>query len=202
LYGTPTLVGNNFIFTPNVFRAESISGSGNSTLSSTINNILLTAHAGYALSGIAATQFGDYRLWAPGSSVSMSGQITAYNLSDPAGTFSAAAFAPAALTVADNLNHDWSTSAALTAGGGGVAAGLFNAAQIGFSMHTDLTAFSSTALVRGFSYGMIENKAAIVGVVNTVATVPLPAAWLLLLVGGSGLGFVARRPRRRANIVF
>jgi len=200
-FGTPSLVGSNFFFTPNTSSVSSVNGVGPGSADTIVAGIVLTAHPGFTFSGLALSAFGDYILFGSDSSVGIGGQISAFDAGNPVATLSSSAFAVSALTpltVADFSPHDWLATAAITPGAPGVAPALFSAQQIGFSFQTTLSALTPAA-GSGFDFAFIETKTAVVGVAQTqVSPVPEPAPWLL--IGGGVLAIVARAKRKGAQL--
>lgn len=78
-FGNPVLVnGNTFVFFPSNFRAQSVNG-GVSVVSDRLEFDIF-ANAGFALSGIRISEFGDYGIVGAGGSVSASGGLFLTNL--------------------------------------------------------------------------------------------------------------------------
>lgn len=194
-FGAPTLVGDNLFFTPSNFRAESLNGAGVVTDNSTANGIYLVAHAGFQFGSLSISEFGDYILSGAGSTVSVGGQLRAFNASNPIYTQTSdniAVSGATPLNSADGANHDWVASASINTAtptiippiSGGVDPWLSGASTVGLTLQNNLSAYTSPT-DSDIRRAMVEKKFA--GVEIMVAPVPLPAAlWLFV----SGLGLV------------
>ncbi len=76
LFGTPSLVGGNILFSANNFFVQSANGQG---LASTSGSLVmyLIPHQNMQVSGLSLFAFGDYRLQGAGSYVQVSGSLGA-----------------------------------------------------------------------------------------------------------------------------
>lgn len=192
LFGAPTLVGNNILFTPNDFKAQSFN-AGLNVESSTANGMYLVAKNGFKFGSISLSEFGDYFIDGSGQ-VSVLGQLRAFDASADANpvltqTSSNLMLSPTTpLNINDGLNHDWFATASINNTSNTVISGnagwLSNATKVGFTVENILKAYSSGS---GLQSAFIEKKFAGVGLVITSA-VPEPGIWssfsagLLMLV--------------------
>ncbi|MEA5557655.1 hypothetical protein [Nodularia spumigena] len=81
LFGSPTVTGNTFIFTPSNFRAESDAGNGNG-LHITDDRLEFTIDMkpGFKFDGIRIREFGDYAVFGIDSYVVVTGTLFVYDL--------------------------------------------------------------------------------------------------------------------------
>jgi hypothetical protein len=201
LFGTLSLVGNTLEFTPNNFKALSTNGQGVTTPTggaTTASDIQLVANPGFQFGGLQLTEFGDYLLQGTGSSVSLSGELIAFDgdaTGNPIATYTTGTITPnpsLPLNLNTGTSQNWSGSAAITnatspVGGGG--AWLSGATTIDLSIENLLSA----STVAANSEALIEKKAAFGGVGLTVTPVPVPPSVWLLAPGVLGLSWVACR---------
>src|SRR5579862_7654168 len=82
LFGSLNLVGDNLFFTPSNFKATSTNGAGVVTTDSTASGIVLSAHPGYQFGALTLAELGDYQLEGPSSTVSVSGQLRAFDFNN------------------------------------------------------------------------------------------------------------------------
>jgi len=204
LFGAPTLVGNTFFFTPTNFRAESLNGQGSVSTNSTVSGITLIAKNNYQFTSFALSEFGDYLLDGVGSSVSVHGQLRAFNLANPVFTQTSNNLVVNPLTplaLNDGVNHDWQASA-LIDGTTGVTSGQQNviqsgASNVGLTIENRLRAFTQPGGT-GVQQAFIEKKFAGTGVTVTVNPVPLPPSFALLASGLLVAVWLSRRRSPRA----
>lgn len=76
-FGTPTLAGDTFIFTPEAFRAESADGVSGTKADRL--EVDLMAHMGQQITGIKITEYGDYGIVGTGE-VQVSGGLFMTNM--------------------------------------------------------------------------------------------------------------------------
>lgn len=201
LFGAPTLVGDTFFFTPVNFRAESLNGAGAVTTNSTISGLTLIAKNNYVFGSFLLAEFGDYQLIGGGSTVSVAGQLRAFDIANPIFTQTTSNLAVNPLTplnLNDGINHDWQASASIT-GSTPVIPGQTNviasgATSVGLTLENRLTAYTDPSGI-GLQQAFIEKKFAGTGITVTVSPVPVPPALGLLVAGLAGLSWVGRRRR-------
>jgi colanic acid biosynthesis glycosyl transferase WcaI len=189
LFGAPTLVGNNLIFTPGAFSAQSVNGApAFVTTNSTINGIVLTAHQGFSFGGLSVTEIGNYLLTGVGSSVNVAGQLRAFDLANPVNSNTSAnlSVSPSTpLSVGDGANHDWLAGATITPATAsllGLTGWLQQATQINLTIQNQLFAISSVPTnTPPSNSAFIQKSFAQGGVMLSVVPVPLPGSVLLML---------------------
>jgi hypothetical protein len=198
LFGSLSLVGNTLEFTPNNFIAVSQNGQGvvTPTGATTASGIQLIANPGYNFSLLQLTELGDYQLSGAGSSVSLSGELIAFDgdaSADPVGTYTTSQInATGPLNVMTGLSNtqNWTATAAInnsTTTVGGSGPWLSGATTVDLSIENLLSASTTEA----DSEALIQKKGEFGGVGMTASTVPVPgAAWLL---GGALLMLVGFR---------
>jgi hypothetical protein len=197
LFGSPTLVGNTILFTPNDFKAQSFN-AGLNVESSTASGLYLVAKNGFKFGSLSLTEFGDYFIDGTGQ-VSVLGQLRAFDASvgaNPILTQTSSNLVVSATTPLNNndgANHDWFAEASIVNTSNTVIPGhagwLANATKVGFTVENILKAYSSGS---GLQSAFIEKKFAGVGLVITSA-VPEPGAWSSFSAGLLILGFMALR---------
>jgi hypothetical protein len=195
LFGTPTLLGNDIVFTPVAFKAESLNGAGVVTGNSTIN-VRLLAHAGQTISGFSLLERGDYKLRGEYSEVSVGGQIRAFGLANPLSEVTDRLVSPVALNINDNATHNWTATASVALLSG---ATLINqSAGVNVTIENLLDAYTE-ASVLGPRLAFIEKKFADGGAVTlSVSTIPEPTGAALTLTALGMLGLGMRSQQRRA----
>jgi hypothetical protein len=203
LFGTLSLSGNTLEFTPNNFTATSTNGQGEMTPTgvTTASGIQLVANPGFHFGSLQLTEFGDYRLKGSGSSVSLSGELIAFDgdaTANPVATYTTGTITPnPALPL--NINTDsaqnWSASATIinsTQTLGGSGPWLAGAGTVDISIENLLSA----STVSADSEALIQKKAVFGGVGLTVTPVPLPGSACLFLSGMLAFAVVRRRKAR------
>jgi hypothetical protein len=197
LFGTLSLQGDTLVFTPNSFIAKSLNGQGvvTPTGSNTASGIQLVAHPGFHFGNLSLTEFGDYLLSGVGSSVSVSGELIAFDgdaTANPVTTYTTSTITPnGPLNLNTGTSQNWSATAAINNGTpafGGSGPWLNAAGTVDVTLENLLSASTTTAN----SEALIEKKAAFGGVGIVVTPVPLPpSVWLLSSV--LLLGLMSRR---------
>jgi len=191
LFGLPTLIGNNIIFTPTVFRAESQDGVGlhsgtntDSVSATFVFDRVYTTLPGDEIFGLYLYEDGDYRIIQDGS-VSGDLYFRAYNLNNLLeNTLATDSFGPVS---GDSGGLQlWNMSANLW------PSAVFStiADDLRLQIQNDLSAFTDANGERAW----IQKK--LVLNVTTVVPIPVPAAaWLF----GSAIGLLAwvRRSQSR-----
>jgi hypothetical protein len=207
LFGTLNLVGDNLFFTPNNFLADSVNGQGAVATDSTASGIIITAHPGFTFGTLSLSEFGDYLLQGPGSSVSVAGELVAFDYNNPFTTVTQVdqVTNPALpLTINDGTTHNWETSAVInnsstpTTGGSPWLAG---ASQVDFEIENLLTAYTASCPESGCSaeeQAFIQKKLS--GVEVSVTPVPLPSTLWMALSALGGLALVTGAKRRSSNV--
>ena len=199
LFGSLDLNGNNLLFTPNDFKAQSLNGTGLDIESSTASGIRLIAKDNFQFGTIVLQEFGDYFLLG-GGQVSVGGQLRAFDPSNPFATQTSSAISvlPAtALTINDGLTHDWIAAATIDANKptvtGGTTNWLANAGEIVLTIENIMTAYTAPGV--GPQAAFVEKKFAGVGLTITSA-VPEPSTWGSLGAGVFVLGVMVSRRKR------
>lgn len=186
LFGTPTLVGNVLSWFPSGspgFSAQTDSGFDvtNSTFA-----LLVTADAGYTLSGFSLAEGGDYFYFgAPGATagVDVSGQLRVTSL--PGGTTARPIIESTTYTANTWLDFgttDWSAGTSTVA--------LNGVTQANVSVENILAAY----VLGGPGYAFIEKKEAFLTI--AVSPVPEPETYALFLAGLGAVGFMVSRRRK------
>ncbi len=196
LFGSLNLVGDNLFFTPSNFKATSTNGAGVVTTDSTASGIILSAHPGYQFGALTLAELGDYQLQGSSSTVSVSGQLRAFDYNNSFATQTTSAItATGPLTTADGASHDWVATSQITNSTHPLPNPLFppvypwlsNATQVDVTIENLLTAYTATGT--GPQLALIEKK--FNGVELSVT--PLPGTLWLMLSGLAGAFGVARR---------
>lgn len=193
LFGTPQLIGDYLVFTPNSFDAQSLNGSGTDSTSSTATGIQLVAHAGYEFHNLSAVAVGDYLMQGPGTSVGVSGALTASDAARPLTLTVANLVVPSPLNIANGVVQNWSGSAMINDGTPTVTPGynpwLEQAATVDVQLANVLTATTAVPASQAF----IQEKFSSVELVIDPVAVPLPSPFSLGLSAIGGLLLFARR---------
>jgi hypothetical protein len=196
LFGTPELIGDYLVFTPNAFMAQSLNGAGTITTTSIAQDIQLVAHPGYQFGSLSVEAVGDYLMQGPGTSVGVSGNFTAQDASQPSNSTTAALVVSSPLNVANGIVQNWSGSAAINDTPPGTNAWIPQAGTIDVSLSNWLTA--TTTAGNNNSQAFIQEKFSSVELVidPEQTPVPLPASLWLGISGLAGLACFARRAQR------
>jgi hypothetical protein len=199
LFGTPNLVGNNLFFTPSAFVAQSLNGTGPHTTASLANGIQLVAHAGYQFGNLGIAALGDYQMTGAGSSVNVTGSISASDANRPQTlTVSNLVINPLTpLNIIDGADHNWYGTASISNSTPTVTPGnnpwLGSASTIDLALQNTLTA--TTFPGSGQQQAFIQEKFSGVEIMIDPVAVPLPGAlWLM----GSGLAGIAGFRRKKS----
>lgn len=198
IFGTLSVVGDNLFFTPNGFSATSTNGQQVVQTTATVN-LTLTAIGNFQFGALNLQEFGDYQMQGPGSSVSVSGQLRAFDVNNAFNTQTASnitANPSLPLTIDNNTDQNWAAGATInnstaTVTGGGQG-WLAQANTINLTLENILQAYTQLCPVSGCTAAesaFIQKK--FDGVEVSVTPVPLPgSAWLLAagLLGWIGLG--------------
>ncbi len=197
LFGTPQLIGDYLVFTPNAFVAQSLNGAGTVTTSSLAQDIQLVAHPGYQFGDIKVEAVGDYLMQGPGTSVGVSGSFTAQNAALPASQTVAPLVVGSPLNIANGIVQNWAGTAAVS----GTNPWIAQAGTIDVSLSNILTA--TTTPGNGNSQAFIQEKFSSVElVIDPMQTpVPLPGTLWMALSGLAGLALFGRRAARSTDRV-
>lgn len=191
LFGAPSVSGPTISFTPTNFLAQSLNGVGTVPANSTIN-LMLTAKNGFSFGSLALVERGDYRLNGIGSSVSVGGQLAAFDQADPINSYSFSFITPSPatpLTTNSNALAPWIASTALNVS----QAPFFQPSKLNVTLQNVLTA-TTTAQGGLGSEAFIQKKFAGSPVVTLeVLAAPLPAAGWLVVAGALPLLRLVRR---------
>lgn len=182
LFGAPSLIGNSLVFAPSGspgFSAQT--GSGIKFTNSTFS-FVVTADAGYKLSGFDLYEAGDYFLIGEGSKVSVGGQLRVKSVGQP--LLSAAVAPSQPLTTHTSFESmatsNWEAIAAINP-----TQAMSNAVV---SIQNLLGAYVPT---NEMGYAFIEKKNVELGF--SVTPIPEPESYAMLLAGLGLMGVVARR---------
>lgn len=199
LFGLLDLNGNNLLFTPNAFKAQSLNGVGLAVESSTANDIRIVAKNDFTFGSILLQEYGDYFLMGEGQ-VSVGGQLRVFDPTNPftTQTTSRISVSPStSLTINDGLTHDWVASAFIEKATptvlGGATNWLASAGEIVLTIENIMTAFTQSG--SGPQAAFIEKKFAGVGLTIT-SPVPEPNAWGSLSAGIFVLGVMVSRRKQ------
>lgn len=203
LFGIPTLIGDNIIFTPNNFKAQSY-GAGLDVESSTVNGLYLVAKNGFKFNSIELKEFGDYFIDGAGQ-VNVLGQLRAFDatpnaapnvpfLNQSVSNLVVSSTTP--LNLNDGNNHNWLAESAIYNSTptlfGGNSGWLSNAGKVGLTVENILKAYSPTNAF-GIQSAFIEKKFAGIGLVITA--IPEPSIWNTLSAGLMVIGLMALREK-------
>jgi hypothetical protein len=199
LFGTLDLNGNNLLFTPNEFKAQSLNGNGLNIQSSTANDIRIIAKNDFTFGSILLQEYGDYFLMGE-SQVSVGGQLRVFDPANPFTTQTTSRIdvsSTTSLTINDGLTHDWVASAFIDKATptvlGDAADWLASAGEIVLTIENIMTAFTQSGT--GPQAAFIEKKFAGVGLTIT-SPVPEPNAWGSLSAGIFVLGVMVSRRKQ------
>jgi hypothetical protein len=195
LFGTPQLIGDYLVFTPNAFVAQSLNGAGTVTTSSLAQDIQLVANPGYQFGNLSVEAVGDYLMQGPGTSVGVSGTFTAANAAQPASQTAAPLVVASPLNIANGIVQNWSGGASISGANPWIA----QAGTIDVSLSNILTA--TTTPGNGDSQAFIQEKFSSVELVidPQQTPVPLPGTLWMALSGLAGLALFSRRAARSAD---
>jgi hypothetical protein len=192
-FGTPTLVGNNIVFTPIDFRAESLNGQEIVTKDVTIN-LRLYARNGLSIGDLSLTERGVYRLRGALSEVSVDGQISAFGFANPSIQVTNKLQVAAPLTNRDGALHDWTASAGVSLLNG--PASINQSAGVNVTIGNLLEAYTDSRDT-GLLNALIEKKFSGAAVSLTVSMVPEPASALMGVVALLAWGQASLRRKIR-----
>lgn len=182
LFGTPTVLNDSIYFTPTNFDVASLNGAGINIANATIN-IAITPKIGFDLDGVALNERGDYLLLGNGIlGVEASGQLRAFDLSDPA-VLQTVSIAGTPATAVGLPVSNWSAFADIDLD----APIWMPGGAINLTIENILLAYTSNPV----SLAFIEKK--FVGVSLIASPVPEPSNRSLLLSSLGLIGFLVRR---------
>lgn len=166
LFGSPTIIGDSFVFFPSQFRAESTNGVADSTYDRL--EVDLTALAGKNITGIRITEYGDYGILSSGS-VQVSGGLFFTNIGNTGtGIIATASLASNPVSPITSGSGNWTATATISG---------LDWTKAKFIMNNNLQATSAAG-----STSFIEKKVGQAAVVITI--IPEPATIALLALGG------------------
>lgn len=207
LFGTPSLVSGNILFSANNFFAQSANGQG-SVSNGGVLTLYLVPHQNMRVTGLSLFAFGDYRLQGANSYVQVSGTLAADddNSADPLRSVSRAINVTSPATVAgqihsplNNQNTNWQAYSGIY---GGSNPWLSTTARVAVTISSTLAAYTDAGDPDP-SFAFIQEKlfvqqpAVSLNVSSDPMVVPLPAALPLLLGGGALFGAMMRRRRNK-----
>jgi hypothetical protein len=192
LFGTPGLAGNTLFFTRSAFQAQSLNGALTDLETSTIN-VQLVAKNGFQFGGLQLVERGDYRLDGAGSSVSVGGQLGAFDPNDAVNTYSFSfiqASPGTPLNLNDNTLKPWIAGASLD-----VSAAPFDVpTTLYVTIQNQLTATTQAGVEPSLAF--IQKKFTAAPITLEVVAVPAPASLPLVATGLIGpFGSLVRRRR-------
>jgi hypothetical protein len=192
LFDAPTLVGTNLFFTPTAFVAQSTNGAGTVATASLADGLQIIAHPGYVFGTLSVAALGDYQMQGAGSSVGVSGSVTAMDAAQTlAQTAASLVITPSTLNIIDGAVHDWYGLASVS------DPWLASASTIDLALQVTLSA--TTQPGGGAQQAFIQQKFNGVQVSIDPVAVPLPAAVWFLGSGLAGLAGLRRRATRVAR---
>lgn len=185
LFGQANVAGDNLYFTPVNFTAESMNGAGFDLTKQTIN-VKVTAHEGWDFSSLALSERGDYLRVGEAAKVAVSGQIRAFDTSNPL-TEVTSNILPAGSFQQTNdfITKNWDAYAVASLANLGTMSA---ASMINVTIQNILVAQSP---VGTDTLAFIEKKYAGLNVITT--PVPEAETYAMMLAGLGLIGFVVRR---------
>lgn len=190
-YGSLTVVGDSIFAVPTGIRAESTNTQG-SVLFNATGSIQVRAKAGFELASIDVSERGDYQMSAGADRVGISGWLSAFNLYD------INQFEIQNMAVSGDLTIKGSATANNWFGTAGFdfLSGMWSATQlthINLTLQNNLEAVSTTQGESAWIQKKFTGGNTVGVVIQTIPTVPVPAAVWLFGSGLLGLVAVARR---------
>ena len=190
LFGAPQLIGDYLVFTPNAFSAQSLNGSGVTTVNSVASGIQLVAHSGFQFGNLAEMSVGDYLMQGVGTAVGVSGYFQAASAANALTTTTVTLTESGALNIDNGKAQNFNTSASITnatpTDTPGYNPWIAQAGTINVTLSDTLTA--STTAGDGSSQAFIQEKFGSVQLVIDPVPVPLPGGLWLSLSGLFSLG--------------
>jgi hypothetical protein len=197
LFGTPQLIGDYLVFTPNSFDAQSLNGAGQVSVTSLAQGIQLVANPGYTFGNLSIEAVGDYLMQGPGTSVGVSGSLTATDDARPLTQTIANLVVNSPMNVANGSSQNWVGTAAITNSTPTVTPGynpwLGQASTIDIQLYNALTA--DTTAGDGNSQAFIQEKFGSLELIVDPIPTPVPSTLVLLATGLAG--FVLFKLSRR-----
>lgn len=195
VFGTPTVSGDNLIFTPGEFRAQSTDGTGlhTGTQTDTIASqfrVQAIARADIFLDGVAVREIGDYQMSGLGTQVTMGAALTIADTNDPFNTLVQLFNSTSNLSIQDSGLHAWDAFGQVDL----TTAQWANVGNIQIVLENNLSAVSLTAGTSAFIQKNIIGEAVKISVLTAV---PIPATvWLF----GSGLLVLLAGVRKQTSM--
>ena len=107
-FGQASVSGDTLYFTPIDFAARSLNGGGYSLTNETMN-VRVSAHGGWAFSGMGLTEKGDYLLLGSGSTADVSGQMRVFDVAKPLLDVTTSILPASPLTQTGVPTHNWTS---------------------------------------------------------------------------------------------
>ena len=187
LYGDARIIGNNVVFTPTGFGAQSIDGAGTVNTGGQVIIDILATNPSFAIDQLNLVERGRYQLNGAGSTVNHTGTLDAFDLTNFS-FLNDSIDETAPLTINDNQSHNWTATGGLDFLADPFHAFSTQGAQI--TINNSLSAFTQPGTVPSFASieKTFQQQVVILGI-NSMppSVVPVPAAvWLF----GSALGLL------------
>jgi hypothetical protein len=179
LFGTPSVLNDSIYFTPTIFDVTSLNGAGIS-FTNDLTNIKVTPKAGFDLDSISLFERGTYLLLGPGAkSVEAAGQISAFDLSNPA-VFSASSLVSTLTTATGLPAKYWEASAGIDLD--------TSAWQEGTGINLTIENYLLASTTAPGSLAFMDKS--FIGASFATSPVPEPDNYLLMLASIGLIGFV------------
>ncbi len=185
LFGQPSVAGDTLFFTPINFDARSLNGVGYAFNNDTIN-LKVKAHTGQSFSNVSLVEKGDYLLLGAGSTAELGGQIRVFDNAMPLVDLTSNITTSGPLNVSGAPTRNWIANAS-------VDVSSWNTAR---TLNVTLENLLLTSTIAPASLAFMEKK--FVGLTfgsSTIAAVPEPETYAMMLAGLGLVGFMVSRRR-------